>query len=106
MTDVESLHTCKIYMYSASNNSSLTGMETTITALMHFLAHLSIAYAMAQRPSSVRPSTFHILNFFSRTAEGVYSKLATNVPYEVPEQVLLLFKSIRNLIWPPWPLIG
>jgi len=22
-------------------------------------------------------------NFFSRTAEGIYSKLATNVPYEV-----------------------
>jgi len=31
-----------------------------------------------------RPSTFHILNFFSRTAEGIYSKLATNVHYEVP----------------------
>jgi len=26
----------------------------------------------------------HILNFFSRTAEGIYSKLATNVPYQVP----------------------
>jgi len=25
----------------------------------------------------------HILNFFSRTAEGIYSKLATNVAYEV-----------------------
>jgi len=24
------------------------------------------------------------LNFFSRTAEGIYSKLATNVSYEVP----------------------
>jgi len=33
------------------------------------------------RPS-IHPSTFHILNF-SRTAEGIYSKLATNVPYEV-----------------------
>jgi len=32
----------------------------------------------------VRPSTFHILNFFSRTAEGIYSNLVTNVPYEVP----------------------
>jgi len=32
---------------------------------------------------SVHLSTFHILNF-SRTAEGIYSELATNVPYEVP----------------------
>jgi len=62
------------------------------------LAHLSIAQvslchgaaSVVRRPSSgvrrpsVSPSTFHILNFFSRTAEGIYSKLATNVPYEVP----------------------
>jgi len=27
---------------------------------------------------------WHILNFFTRTAEGIYSKFATNVPYEVP----------------------
>jgi len=27
---------------------------------------------------------WHILNFFSRTAQGIYSKLATKVPYEVP----------------------
>jgi len=26
---------------------------------------------------------WHILNFFSRTAEGIYSKLATRIPYEV-----------------------
>jgi len=38
---------------------------------------------MAQHPASIRPSTFHILNFFSRTAQGIYSKLATNVLYEV-----------------------
>jgi len=31
----------------------------------------------------IRPSTFQMLNFFSRTTEGIYSKLATNVPYEV-----------------------
>jgi len=30
-----------------------------------------------------RPSTFHVFNFFSRTPAGIYSKLATNVPYEV-----------------------
>jgi len=33
--------------------------------------------------SVVHPSTFHILNFFLRMAEGIYSKLATHVPYEV-----------------------
>jgi len=27
---------------------------------------------------------WNILNFFSRTAKGIYYKLATNVPYEVP----------------------
>jgi len=27
---------------------------------------------------------WHILNFFSRRAEGIYTKLATHVPYEVP----------------------
>jgi len=69
----------------------------------------------------------------SLSAEGIYSKLATHVPYEVPkrhfelllkncwrdllqtchkcslwgpDQVLLLFKSIRNPLRPPWPLIG
>jgi len=26
---------------------------------------------------------WHILNFFSRTAEGIYSKRATHVPYEI-----------------------
>jgi len=26
---------------------------------------------------------WHIFNFFSRTAEGLYSKLATNVPYKI-----------------------
>jgi len=25
------------------------------------------------------------LNFFSRTVEGIYSKLATQVPHEVPD---------------------
>jgi len=25
---------------------------------------------------------WHILNFFSRTTEGIYSKLSTNVPYD------------------------
>jgi len=106
------------------------------------------------RHPSVCQSTFHILNFFSRTAGGIYSKYATHVPYEVPtkccyclswseihyglpglwladtfwtssqkwlkgstpnlphmflwgpDQVLLLFKSIWNTIWPLWPLIG
>jgi len=51
------------------------------------LAHLSIAQvSLCHGAASVvrHPSTFHILNFFSRTAEGIYSKLATNVPYEVP----------------------
>jgi len=39
---------------------------------------------MARRPAyGVRPSTFHILNFFSRTAEGIYSKLGTHFPYDV-----------------------
>jgi len=69
-------------------------------------ASLKWFYAMAQRPSSVRPSTFHILNFFSRTAEGIYSQLATNVPFEVPTKCCYFFKSIRNPIWPHWPLIG
>jgi len=39
-----------------------------------------------RRPSvrpSVRQSTFHIFIFFSKTVEGIYSKLAANVPYEV-----------------------
>jgi len=31
---------------------------------------------------------WHILNFFSRTAEGIYSNLATNVSYEVPPRVV------------------
>jgi len=44
---------------------------------------------MAQRPSSVCQLPWplfgrRILNFFSRTAEGIYSKLATNIAYEVP----------------------
>jgi len=39
-------------------------------------------WCSVRRPS-IRPSTFHISNFFSRKAEGIYSKLATNVPYEV-----------------------
>jgi len=46
-----------------------------------FLAHLSYEL-MPWR--SICPSTFNILNFFSRTAEGIYSKLVTNVPYKVP----------------------
>jgi len=51
-----------------------------------FLAHLSIAQVSLchAAASVVRPSTFHILNFFSRTAKGIYSKLATNVPYKNP----------------------
>jgi len=50
------------------------------------LAHLSIAQVSLCHgaASVVRPSTFRILNFFSRTAKGTYSKPATNVPYEVP----------------------
>jgi len=34
-------------------------------------------------PSSVRQSTFQIFNFSSRMTEGIFSKLATNVPYVV-----------------------
>jgi len=33
---------------------------------------------------AVHQSTFQIFYFFSRKAEGIYSKLGTNVPYEVP----------------------
>jgi len=41
------------------------------------------------------PSTFHILNFFSRTAEGIYSKLTTNVPYEVPTKCCYLLNQSK-----------
>jgi len=47
----------------------------------------------------------HIFNFFSRMAEGIYTKLATCSLWG-PNQVLLLLKPIWNPIWPPWPLIG
>jgi len=64
------------------------------------LAHLRIAQVslchgaefVVRRPSSVvrcpfvRPSTFHIYNFYTKTAEGIYSKLATDVPYDVPNK--------------------
>jgi len=42
---------------------------------------------------SVRPSTFHIFNFFSRMAAGIYSKLGTNIPYEIPAK-FVIFKWI------------
>jgi len=56
---------------------------------------------------------WHILNF-SRMAEGIYSKFANTflmrsynyMLLHGSDQVLLLFKLIRNIIWPPWPLIG
>jgi len=32
-------------------------------------------------------------NFFSRTAEGIYSKLATNVPYDILTKCLIRLKS-------------
>jgi len=38
--------------------------------------------------------------------EGIYSKLGTNVPYEVPIKCCYFIKSIRNSIWPPWTMIG
>ena len=64
---------------------------------MNFLAHLSRrlewAIVIAHRPSSVRPSvvrrrpsTFHIFNFFSRTAWWILMKLGRDevliVPYK------------------------
>jgi len=52
-----------------------------ITLLYYTLVFDGTYYGMTL--SGIRLSTFHILNFFSRTAEGIYSKLATNVPYEV-----------------------
>jgi len=45
---------------------------------------------MAQCPTSILQSTFHVLNLFSRTSEGIYSKLSTNVPYEVPTKCCYL----------------
>jgi len=62
---------------------------------------------MAQRLSSVllrpTPSTFNILNFFLRTAEGIYSKLATHVPYDVPTKCYYFLSRSEILVsdWLP-----
>jgi len=88
-----------IVLTPSRQNTSLTVIFTP-TLLSPFSAHLSItqvslchgAASVVRRPS-VRPSTFHILNLFSRTAEGIYSKPATNVPYEVPSTKCCYFLS-------------
>jgi len=47
---------------------------------------------------------WHILDFFSRTAEGIYSNVVTNVLNGVTNKCVT-FKWIRNPICPPFPLI-
>jgi len=66
---------------------------TTSKEFCIFLAHLS--YVMARRPS-VRPSTFHIFNFFWRSAEGIYSKLATNVPYGARPSIVTFYVDMKS----------
>jgi hypothetical protein len=45
---------------------------------------------MGKRPSSVRPLAFHILIFFSETAEQKSAKLARNVYWMVLYQIVFL----------------
>jgi len=51
------------------------------TKCCYFLSRSEIQYG---RPGLWLAYILHILNFFSRMAERIYSKLATNVPYEAP----------------------
>jgi len=55
-----------------------------------------------QRLASVNFSHFHVFKYGWRDLLQSCHKCSLSGP----DQVLLLFKQIRNPKWPPWPLIG
>jgi len=56
---------------------------------------------MAQRPSSI----CQLFTFWTSSQEQLKGSTPKCSLWS-PDQVLLLFKPIRNPIWPSWPLIG
>ena len=77
-----------IYIHYLEYRKSCKSIFTFKFRKWLFLAHLSRrlkwAIVIAHRPSSVRPWTFHIFDFFSRTAWWILMKLGRDEVVMVP----------------------